>query len=238
MLLWHGTTLLVVNAHETSTELASAAGAADDGHVGLPNASEPYATTTGGAFPGGLHDEPPDAASHSIQMYDLVNKYIAFSLPLSTARVRWALSTAESLLVCLHDGVVLTLQEKDWPAKLDMLYRKHLYTTALALAAAYDRGEGVLASIRHAFAEHLYSKGDYAGAAEQYVCTIGQVRGWPPGERVGARRRGMGGGDWKVLVWGDGVAGSVPCPAIAPHPVLTHPNTGDRAFACRWRLRA
>ena len=36
-------------------------------------------------------------------------------------------------------------------------------------------GRRVVARIHREFAEHLYAKGDYAGAAEQFVLTIGEL---------------------------------------------------------------
>ena len=46
----------------------------------------------------------------------------------------------------------------------------------VACGSASQRvGKGAIATIHREFAEHLYKKGDYAGAAEQYVYTVGEL---------------------------------------------------------------
>ena len=71
--------------------------------------------------------------SHSVQVYDLKNKFVAFSATLS-APVRWLLSGPKSVLVIAEDGKVCALQKGDLATKLESLFRKNLYPTAIALA--------------------------------------------------------------------------------------------------------
>jgi hypothetical protein len=63
----------------------------------------------------------------------------------------------------------LLIHTCDAQEKLALLYRKSLFPTALSLAASRRLGPATLARIHAAYAEHLYAKGDYAAAAEQYV---------------------------------------------------------------------
>jgi len=54
-----------------------------------------------------------------------------------------------------------------------MLYRKALYGVALNLASTQQLEESSVADIHRQYGDHLYSKGDYDGAMQQYVQTIG-----------------------------------------------------------------
>jgi hypothetical protein len=60
--------------------------------------------------------------------------------------------------------------------KLDMLYRKSLYLVALILAATQNVEPSSVADIRRQYGDHLYSRGDYDGAMNQYVQTIGHLQ--------------------------------------------------------------
>jgi len=111
---------------------------------------------------------------HVVQLYDLKNKYTGASIELGS-RIRWALSCANSVLLLTYEGQLVSLVEKPWQAKLSLLYRKHLYVTALSLAASRDVGTAGLAEIHRDYAEHLYAKGDFSAAADEYIATIGTL---------------------------------------------------------------
>ena len=53
-----------------------------------------------------------------------------------------------------------------------MLYRKSLYLLALNLASTQKLDESSVADIHRQYGDHLYGKGDYDGAMQQYVQTI------------------------------------------------------------------
>jgi len=57
-----------------------------------------------------------------------------------------------------------------------MLYRKSLYQLALNLAASHKLDAASVADIHKQYGDHLYTKGDYDGAMQQYVQTIGFVQ--------------------------------------------------------------
>ena len=57
-----------------------------------------------------------------------------------------------------------------------MLYRKSLYIVALNLASTQNLDASNVADIRRQFGDHLYAKGDYDGAMNQYVQTIGHLQ--------------------------------------------------------------
>ena len=68
------------------------------------------------------------------------------------------------------------LQEKPTAAKLEILYRKGLYLLALSLAKTQGLDEASVAGIHKQYGDHLYAKGDYDGAMQQYVHTIGYLQ--------------------------------------------------------------
>ena len=70
----------------------------------------------------------------------------------------------------------MCLKEKSTSEKLDMLYRKSLYLVALNLAATQNLEPSNVADIRRQYGDHLYTRGDYDGAMNQYVQTIGHLQ--------------------------------------------------------------
>lgn len=73
-------------------------------------------------------------------------------------------------------GQLFVFQEKPTQDKLDILYRKSLYVMALSLAKTQGLDKATVADIHKQYGDHLYVKGDYDGAMQQYVQTIGQVQ--------------------------------------------------------------
>ena len=57
-----------------------------------------------------------------------------------------------------------------------MIYRKSLYGLALNLAATQNLDEASQADIHRQYGDSLYTKGDYDGAMQQYVQTIGHLQ--------------------------------------------------------------
>ena len=57
-----------------------------------------------------------------------------------------------------------------------MIYRKSLYSLALSLAATQKLDEASQADIHRQYGDSLYTKGDYDGAMQQYVQTIGHLQ--------------------------------------------------------------
>ncbi len=78
-------------------------------------------------------------------------------------------------------------QEKPTQDKLDILYRKSLYLMALSLARTQGLDEATVADIHKQYGDHLYIKGDYDGAMQQYLQTIGHVQASYVIRKVSAR---------------------------------------------------
>jgi len=75
-----------------------------------------------------------------------------------------------------HPCQLSCLEEKPTSAKLDMLYRKFQHGLALKLAQTQRLDESSVADIHRQYGDHIYSKGDYDGAMQQYLQTIGNVQ--------------------------------------------------------------
>ena len=71
---------------------------------------------------------------------------------------------------------MLCLKEKSTATKLDFLYRKSLYGIALSLAKTQKLDTSVVADIHKQYGDHLYAKGEYDQAMQQYVQTIGHLQ--------------------------------------------------------------
>ncbi|KZT00051.1 uncharacterized protein LAESUDRAFT_816725 [Laetiporus sulphureus 93-53] len=110
-----------------------------------------------------------------LTVFDPDNRLVAYSGTFAEG-VREVLSVWGKLYVLSNDGNLSCLEEKPTPVKLDMLYRKGLYKNALTLAKTQQLDESSVADIHRQFGDHLYSKGDYDGAMQQYIKTIGHVQ--------------------------------------------------------------
>ncbi|KAJ3367913.1 Vacuolar protein sorting-associated protein 11 [Allomyces arbusculus] len=146
----------------------------------------------------------PDLVRDSLALYHLEHKLCVYSAhvapvhlvaPLGGTRAPPA-AGADSILV-VTDGArtsdvqVLRLKEKPLPARLDELQTAGQFPAALAVAArelagagaASDAARTVLADLHGAYAAHLLSQGDGAGALAQFIQTVGT---WEPSRVVRA----------------------------------------------------
>lgn len=125
-----------------------------------------------------------------IDIYDTSNKLVAFHLLLSPGcrsikacgvttapktvmdnNTRGGLSSA---VLLTSRGSIVTFTEKVISEKVSLLVQKNLYGAAISMAFSdplYQASDIALLFRRHA--EHLYRKGDYAAAMDQYILTIG-----------------------------------------------------------------
>jgi vacuolar protein sorting-associated protein 11 len=68
------------------------------------------------------------------------------------------------------------LQEKPTTTKLDTLFQKSLYVLAINLARTQSLDEASIADIHRRYGDHLYLKGDYDGAMQQFIKTLGHLQ--------------------------------------------------------------
>lgn len=60
-------------------------------------------------------------------------------------------------------------------SKLDMLFKRNLYTIALNLVQCHHADAAAIAKVLHKYADHLYRKQEYDEATAQYIRTFGQL---------------------------------------------------------------
>jgi Tfp pilus assembly protein PilF len=60
--------------------------------------------------------------------------------------------------------------------KLDMLYQRGQYQLALAIARTQHLDAERTADVHRAYGDHRYGRGEYDGAMQQYVQTIGHLQ--------------------------------------------------------------
>jgi hypothetical protein len=111
----------------------------------------------------------------SISVYDLKNKFVAYTEAKLAASILHVVSEWGSLFVICADGTMLQLEEKDTQTKLDTLFKKNLYTSAINLARSQQTDAGQIVDIYRKYGDHLHSKGDFDGAMQQYLFTIGRL---------------------------------------------------------------
>nr|CAB3267620.1 vacuolar protein sorting-associated protein 11 homolog [Phallusia mammillata] len=108
-----------------------------------------------------------------VTIYDMKQKLIAYSAPLPG--VQEVLYEWGSIYILGADNSLVCLQEIDIHQKLEMLFKKNLYSLAVNLAKSQNLGEEGLVEIFTQYGDHLYSKGDFDNAITQYIRTIGHL---------------------------------------------------------------
>lgn len=119
-------------------------------------------------------DRSGSAARASVALYDLGNKFAAYSGAFP-APIKHILPAWGSLFVVAGSGedVLYQLEEKDTTTKLDLLFKRAMYRVALNMANSHGYERSVVTEIYRKYGDHLYGKGDYDGAMAQYLRTIG-----------------------------------------------------------------
>lgn len=106
-------------------------------------------------------------------VYDLKNRLIAHSLVVK--EVSHMLCEWGNIILVMTDKSVLCIGEKDMESKLDMLFKKNLYTVAINLVQSQQADAAATAEVLRKYGDHLYSKQDYDEAMSQYILTIGHL---------------------------------------------------------------
>ncbi|KAI0050858.1 hypothetical protein FA95DRAFT_1603137 [Auriscalpium vulgare] len=110
-----------------------------------------------------------------VAVFDLENKFVAYSGTFQEG-VREVISQWDQIYILSNDGKLQSLQEKPTSAKLDMLYRRSFFPLALGMARTQNMSESSVADIHRQYGDHLYTKGEYDSAMQQYLQTIGHVQ--------------------------------------------------------------
>ncbi|TPX44023.1 hypothetical protein SeMB42_g03800 [Synchytrium endobioticum] len=149
-----------------------------------------------------------------LTLYDLRNKYIAYTgtfghsgagLEERGVPILCVLSEWNELMVITKDKKLFRLEDKDLSTKLDILFKKNMYTLAINIVTSQthlsvpmsqtegdqnsvvaatngnstnDSSEydyGTIVEIYKRYGDHLYAKGEYDAAMQQYLMTAGQL---------------------------------------------------------------
>jgi hypothetical protein len=129
----------------------------------------------------------------AVDIYDTTNKLVGFHVLLSPGHralravglFSYPMIRSKTLLwggrssavVLTSGGSIVTLTERITPEKIDLLTQKNLYPAAISMAYSdpqFYRPEDIVTLYRR-YAEHLFKKGDFSAAIEQYIQTIGSL---------------------------------------------------------------
>ncbi|TPX63051.1 hypothetical protein SpCBS45565_g06884 [Spizellomyces sp. 'palustris'] len=151
-----------------------------------------------------IHASPSETTPGTVlTLYDLKNKFVAFTGTFGGSGyrgqpIRAVLGEWGELFIVTEDRKMYRLQEKDMDTKLDILFKKNMYTLAINLVmstqsltsadatdedpasvtnptASSEYDFGTVVEIYKRYGDWLYSKGDYDAAIQQYLHTIGQL---------------------------------------------------------------
>lgn len=110
---------------------------------------------------------------NTFNVYDLKNRLIAHSIVVN--EVSQMLCEWGNIILILEDKSTLCIGEKDMESKLDMLFKKNLYTVAINLVQSQQADAAATAEVLRKYGDHLYSKQDFDEAMAQYIHTIGHL---------------------------------------------------------------
>ncbi|CAI0383530.1 unnamed protein product [Linum tenue] len=109
----------------------------------------------------------------TFNVYDLKNRLIAHSIVVK--EVSHMLCEWGNIILIMSDKSALCIGEKDMESKLDMLFKRNLYTVAINLVQSQQADAAATAEVLRKYGDHLYSKQDYDEAMAQYINTIGHL---------------------------------------------------------------
>lgn len=110
---------------------------------------------------------------NTFNIYDLKNRLIAYSI--AVQEVSQMVSEWGNIVLIMEDKTALFVVEKDMESKLDMLFKKNLYTVAINLVQSQQADAVATAEVLRKYGDHLYSKQSYDEAMDQYIHTIGHL---------------------------------------------------------------
>ncbi|XP_049547404.1 vacuolar protein sorting-associated protein 11 homolog [Anopheles darlingi] len=116
---------------------------------------------------------PRTPEGYTLTVIDIQNKFIVFTSPIE--EIKAVLTEFGTCYILTENKQVFHLDEKDLQSKLNMLFKKNLYDIAVRIAKCNQYDAEGLAGIFKQYGDHLYNKGDYGRAVEQYAKTIGYL---------------------------------------------------------------
>eukprot|EP01130_Rhizamoeba_saxonica_P017863 TRINITY_DN8770_c0_g1_i1.p1 TRINITY_DN8770_c0_g1~~TRINITY_DN8770_c0_g1_i1.p1 ORF type:complete len:901 (+),score=162.59 TRINITY_DN8770_c0_g1_i1:12-2714(+) len=117
-------------------------------------------------------DQASNLKYNTVTLYENENQFVAYTGPFRAQNITILLIEWNEIIIVSGEGKVYKLVEKDLQAKLDILFRRHLYDLAINLAKSNQYDSGSIIDICRKFGDHLYKIGDYDKAILQYINTI------------------------------------------------------------------
>ncbi|XP_021845729.1 vacuolar protein-sorting-associated protein 11 homolog [Spinacia oleracea] len=109
----------------------------------------------------------------TFNIYDLKNRLIAHSATVN--EVSHVLCEWGNIILIMADKSAVCVGEKDMESKLDVLFKKNLYSVAINLVQTQQADAAATAEVLRKYGDHLYSKQEYDEAMAQYIHTIGHL---------------------------------------------------------------
>ncbi|ODN93457.1 vacuolar membrane protein [Cryptococcus wingfieldii CBS 7118] len=119
--------------------------------------------------------DSPSVDIAKITVFDLQNKLVGYSGTYKDG-VRDVYCQWGGIYVHGGNGKLARLEEHSTQAKLDVLYRRNLFTLAISLARQQGLGDAGVSDIHRRYGDYLYNKGDFEGAMSQFVKTLGNLQ--------------------------------------------------------------
>src|SRR5579871_4794323 len=118
---------------------------------------------------------PFDAVEQSkISILDIENKFIVHSGAVNGG-VKEVFSSWGNLYLITTEGEINELTEKDMTTKLDILYSRNLHQLAIQFAESAHLPSQKINSIVAKYADHLFSRGEYDAAIQQYLRALDSI---------------------------------------------------------------
>lgn len=120
-----------------------------------------------------IMENPMQTKPYTLTVIDVTNRFIVFTAqiePVTSVFIEFG-----TCYVLTNNKLMYHLEEKDIQSKLNSLYNKNMYDTAVKIAKNNQYDAEGLSDIFKQYGDHLHKKGNYASAIEQYIKTIGYL---------------------------------------------------------------
>ncbi|CAG9799537.1 unnamed protein product [Chironomus riparius] len=121
-----------------------------------------------------IMENPLQTKPYTLTVIDVNNRFIVFTTQIEV--ISSVFVEFGTCFILTKNKLLYHLDEKDLQSKLQSLYKKNMYDTAVKIAKnnQYNDAEG-LSDIFKNYGDHLYAKGNFSSAVEQYIKTIGYL---------------------------------------------------------------
>ncbi|KAG0142163.1 hypothetical protein CROQUDRAFT_662915 [Cronartium quercuum f. sp. fusiforme G11] len=112
---------------------------------------------------------------NKLVIFDLDNRLIVYSYNCSDM-IKFVWFDVNELFILTEKGEIIKLIELNLSNKLTIMFEKDLYNLSINVSKREGTSEDEIRLIYQKFGDHLYIKGDFEQAVEQYIKTIGTIQ--------------------------------------------------------------